>query len=213
MANDFLDDTDATEEDWSSFKSGPEAGDLKVLNDLIEQAAKVKEGIKKMEDRTNNGKALLRNYVENEIPEMMSRCGFKVGDFITYGGVKVELKSDTYCNVPSISAINDEKDDNRREELKARRETGLAILEEKAPTLIKRKYEITVDRSRPDQAECVKNLLTEMEDPPEWSEGLSVHSATLGKWIKELKSAGQAFTEEENWAFGIFPRKIVKITK
>lgn len=211
MTNDFLDDT--TEEDWSAFKQGPETGDLRVLNDLIEKAAKVKAGIKTLEDRTSNGKALLRNYVENEIPEMMSRCGFNVGDTVSYGGVKVELKSDTYCNVPSISAINDEKDDSRREELKARRETGLAILEEKAPTLIKRKYEITVDRDRPDQAECVKNLLTEMDDPPEWNEGLSVHPQTLAKWVKEVKSTGQAFTEEENWAFGIFPRKIAKITK
>ena len=210
--NDFLDDS-PDGEDWSQFKPEPEVGDLKILNDLVKRAAEVKEGIKKLETRTETGKTLFKNLMETEIPEMMSRCGFQVGDTVSYGEVKVELKSDTYCNVPSLSAIADEKDDKRREELSARRETGLAILEEKAPSLIKRKFEISLDREDVNKARCVKQMLTDMEDPPEWSEGLSVHPATLSKWVKEVKATGQAFTDEEQWAFGIFPRKVAKITK
>src|SRR5690606_39861378 len=109
--------------------------------------------------------------------------------------------------------IENEKDEDRRNELTARRTKGLEILEEKAPTLVKRKYEIVIDRERLDQVESVRNMLEEMTDPPEWNEGKSVHSATLGKWIKEVKASGHAFTPEEEWAFGIFPKDVAKITK
>lgn len=212
MTNDFLDD-ESESNDWSEFAVQPEVGDLKILNDLVKRAAEIQAGIKKLETRTEHGKSLFKDLMENQIPQKMANCGFQVGDTVSYGGVKVELKSDTYANVPSISAINDEKDEKRREELIARRETGLEILEEKAPTLIKRKFEINIDREKVDQAQSVKNLLKKMPDPPEWTEGLSVHPATLSKWVKEVKETGHAFTEEENWAFGIFPRKVAKITK
>lgn len=213
MANDLFDLEDQSDDDFGEFAPKPEVGDLKVLNEMIERVAEIQRGIKKLETRTAEGKALFKSLVETEIPQKMQACGFKEGDCISYAGIKVQLKADTYCNVPSISAINEEKDEKKRDELVARRAAGLAILEEKAPTLIKRKYEIVVDRERPDQAECVKNLLESMEDAPEWTEGLSVHPATLGKWVKEVKATGQTFTEEEEWAFGIFPKKVAKITK
>lgn len=211
MSNDFLDDD--SPEDWSEFKVEPEQGDLKVLNDLIKKAGEVQVEAKSFETGANQKKAELKNILEVEIPQKMQSCGYQVGDFISFGGTKIELRSDTYANVPSLSAISDEKDDNRRQELLARREAGLAILEDKAPTLIKRKYEISIDRENVSQAQSVKTLLKTMEDPPEWTEGLSVHPATLSKWVKEVKSTGTAFTSEEEWAFGIFPRKVAKITK
>jgi hypothetical protein len=213
MANDFLDDTDSTEEDWGSFKEETAVGDLRILNALVARAAEIKAGIKKMEDRTNHGKSLYKDLMETQIPEKMISCGYQVGDSFNHAGVKVELKSDVYCNIPSISAINDEKDDAKREELIERRRVGLAFLEEEAPTLIKRKYEINIDRNNLYQAQCVKDLLSEMEDPPEWSEGLSVHPQTLSKWVKEITSTGRAFKPEIDWALGRFPRKVAKITK
>lgn len=214
MSNDLFDlDDEQAEDDFSSFETAPEVGDLKILNDMIKRAAEVQAGIKKLETRTEEGKALFKSIMEVELPQKMAACGFQVGDSVAYGGIKVELKSDTYANVPSISAINDERDENKREVLIARREAGLSILEEKAPTLIKRKFDISIDKDRLDQVECVKNLLTEMEDPPDWCEGKTVHPATLGKWIKEVEASGKAFTEEEDWAFGRFKRKIAKIIK
>lgn len=211
--NDLFDLEDQSDDDYGDFTPKPEVGDLKILNEMIERVAAVQQGVKKLETRTAEGKALLKSLTEVEIPQKMQACGFKEGDCISYAGIKIELKIDTYCNVPSISAINDEKDENKRAELIARRDAGLEILEEMAPTLIKRKYEIVVDRERPDQAELVKDLLENMEDAPEWTEGLSVHPATLSKWVKERKSTGKTFSERAEWAFGIFPRKIAKITK
>lgn len=213
MANDLFDLEDQSDEDFSQFAPKAEVGDLKVLNEMIERVAKVQRGVKKLESRTEEGKALLKSLIEVELPQKLQACGFNVGDGYSHAGIKVELKSDVYCNVPSISAINGERDEKKREELIARREAGLAYLEQEAPTLIKRKYDITIDRTRPEQAQSVRQLLTEMEDPPEWNEGLSVHPATLGKWVKEVKATGKAFPERVEWAFGIFPRKIAKITK
>ncbi len=213
MANDFLDDTSSTEEDWGSFHEPTAVGDLKIINDMIKRAAELKAGLKKMEDRTAHGKSLLKDLLETQLPEKLLSCGYNVGDKISHAGVSIELKSDTYCNVPSISAIMDEKDDAKREELSARRDAGLAILEEKAPTLIKRKFEITVDKGDVDQAYKVRHLIETMPNPPEFTEGLSVHPQTLAKWVKEVKATGHAFSPEEEWAFGIFPRKVAKITK
>jgi len=213
MGNDFLEDDSTTEENWDEFKVEPEVGDLKILNDLVKRAAEIKAGITKLETRTEQGKSLFKDLMEVQIPQKMERCGFAVGDTVSYGGIKVELKSDTYANVPSISAINDEKDEKKRQELIDRRAAGLAILEEMAPTLIKRKFDIAIDREQPEQAQLVKNLLEEMEDPPEWTEGLNVHPATLSKWVREKKSTAYAFTPHQEWAFGLFPKKVAKITK
>lgn len=213
MSNDFLEDDSPVEENWDEFKVEPEVGLAKVLNEKVKLAAEVKAGIAQLENRTEKGKAMLKDLLEVQIPQLMERSGMQVGDAISYGGIKVELKSDTYANVPSISAINDEKDEKKKKELSERRAAGLAILEEMAPTLIKRKYEITVDRENVTQAQSVKNLLEEMEDPPEWTEGLNVHPATLSKWVREKKSTAYAFTPHQEWAFGLFPKKVAKITK
>lgn len=213
MNDSFLEDDSPTEENWDEFKPEPELGLAKVLNEKVKQAAEIKAGIAKLESRTEQGKSLLKDLLEVQIPQLMERSGMQVGDAISYSGIKVELKSDTYANVPSISAINDEKDEKKRQELIDRRAAGLAILEEMAPTLIKRKFDITIDREQPEQAQLVKNLLEEMENPPEWTEGLNVHPATLSKWVREKKSTAYAFTPHQEWAFGLFPKKVAKITK
>lgn len=207
--------TDFTEdsEDWSEFKPSPETGDLKVLNEHIQKATEIQDGLKKLDARAANGKQMLKDLLEQQIPELMSRCGFQAGDGISFGGVTVTVKSDSFANVPSISAIEDEKDDDRRAQLLDRRHKGLAILEDKAPALIKRKFEIQFEKDDVEEARAFEDMLDSCPDMPPVVKGLSVHPATLTKWINEVKETGYNFTDEEVYAFGIYPRRVAKIKK
>lgn len=205
--------TDFDNEEWSEFRPEPEVGDVKVLNDHIKRAAEIQEGLKKLDDRSSKGKAMLKDLLEVQIPDLMARCGFGKKDGVLIGGVKVTVQEDSYGNVPSVSAIADEKDDARRALLVDRRVKGLAILKDKAPNLIKHKYEISFDREDVEGVQAFQAKLDEMEDPPEVIEGMSVDPRTLTKWINETKEDGYNFTDEEVYAFGIYPRRIAKIKK
>ncbi len=207
----FNEENEENEENWDDFKPEETSKDIRQLSELVQTAFKIQQVIKESTEEQVRLKGQLKDLIEEAIPAKMQACG--VQEFKTFSGLHIEIKSDVYANVPSISAISDERDEKKREELIARREAGLSILEEKAPTLIKRKIEIVIDKDRLDQVESVKTMLDDMEDPPDWTEGKSVHPQTLSKWIKEVKATGQAFSQEEEWAFGIFPRKVAKITK
>jgi hypothetical protein len=198
-------------QDFAEFKPQPEVGDLKRLNEAIKHADEVQTGIKKLTDHAKRGEKKLKGLIEEEIPQMMLACGYKPGDSITYGGITVKLEKKSYGNVPSASAINDEKDPDRRSELVARRNKGLEILDSIAPSLIKRKYEISLDREEVDQARSLKETLE--ESGVEFVEGLSVHPSTLSKWIEEKLKDGYVFSEEEDYAFGRFSSNKVKISR
>lgn len=200
-------------EDWSEFKPQPETGDLKVLNDHIKQADEIQLGLKKLNDRCEVGKAKLKDLLEKQIPELMARCGFSEGDSVSYGGVTVTVKQDTYSNVPSLSSIEAEKDDARRAELMDRRVKGLAILEEKAPSIVKRKFEIEFEKEDVEKAKEFAEMLDSMENPPQYMNSLSVHPQTLTRWVNEKKKEGYNFTPEEEYAFGLFPRRVAKIKR
>jgi hypothetical protein len=200
-------------QDWGDFSPQPSHGDLKTLHDLIQRAGEVQAGITKLETRTDAGKKLLKNILETEIPELMAKSGFKPGDQLTYGGITVKLEKSVYANVPAKSSIEKERDDEQRAELIARRNKAFEILEEKAPSLIKRKYEISFERDAEAEAKEFEAKLKTMENAPDFSTELSVHPQTLAKWLKEYTSDGTALTEEQAWAFGKHTREVAKISK
>src|SRR5688572_16772723 len=115
-ANDLLDD-----EDFTEFATTPEVGDLKRLTDMVKRAAEIQEGLDKIELRKKKGNELLRQLLEEEIPQAMQECGFGIDDSITAGGFTVVVKKEAYANVPAVSSIEKERDPDRREELEARR--------------------------------------------------------------------------------------------
>lgn len=199
--------------DFSEFAPSPTTGDMKVLSELVQRAAEIKEGLKKLEDRSKIGEDLLKDLLEVQIPELLQNSGMKPGDKVSFGGITVELKSDVYCNIPAMSSIDKERDPDRRRELSDRRNKGLAYIEREAPSLIKRKYEIELDRDSQDAALLLESKIAEMENPPEFTQGRTVHPQTLAKWIKEKQDQGHEFSEEIKEVLGYFPRRVAKITK
>jgi hypothetical protein len=206
-------DIDDTIEDWGDHAVQPSTGDLKVINDLILRAAEIQAGLAKLEKRTGDGKKLLKNILEVELPEVLAKNGFKPGDQFTYGGITVRLEKDVHANVPAKSSIEKERDDERRSELIARRDAALEILEEIAPALIKRKYEVSFERDAEEEAKAFEQKLKAMENAPDFTTERTVHPATLSKFIKELTSDGTALTDRQEWAFGRHTREVAKISK
>ncbi len=197
--------------DFSAYAPVAEVGDIKILTDMVKRAGEIQAGLKKLDDRSKVGKNLLKNLLEEEIPATMARCGFGKDDSLTAAGFTITIQDAVYCNVPSVSAINDERDADRRAELIDRREKGLYILEQKASALIKRKFDIEFGKDEAEEAAEFGAALADMVDESRVTKGLSVHPQTLSKWIKELIAEGYALTEEEKYAFGYFPKKVAKI--
>ncbi len=197
--------------DFSVYAPAPDVGDLKILNDMVKRAGEIQAGLKKLDDRSKVGKNLLKNLLEEELPAFMQRCGLGKDDSITAGGFTVTIKDDVFCNVPSVSAINDERDADKRAILVDRREKGLYLIEQEAPALIKRKYEVEFGKDEREEALEFEETIAELVDESRITKGMSVHAQTLGKWFKEKLADGWAPSDEWKYAVEYFPKKVAKI--
>lgn len=217
--NDLIQDHEE-QEDFSSFTPTPSTGDLLTLNQLVVRAGEIQVGLKKLEERTKTGENLLKDLLENQIPELMKQSGMAVGDFIQVGGFKVELKENDYAGIPALSTIEKERDPERREQLEERRERAFRLIEQKAPSLIKRSFEITFDREQTetsrefyDMVSDFRNVCVEAGEKMDVNEGKTVHPRTLAKWVAEYQKEGHNLTVDELDTLGVYTRKVAKITK
>lgn len=202
--------------DWTAFQASPETGDLKVLNELVVRAGEIQVGLAKLAKRTKDGEALLKDLLENQIPERMKRSGMAIGDSISVGGFTVEYKEQDHAGIPALSTIEKERDPDRRAELEERREKALAFIDREAPSLIKRSVGVSFSREQEADArkfqDFVDSFKTEDEKPIEVVKGMTVHYKTLANWIKEKQSEGHNFTLDELDTLGHYTRKVAKIT-
>jgi hypothetical protein len=199
------------EADYSEFAPSPDGGDMKALADLVKMAGETQTQIKAYEGQVKEQKALLKNLLEDRIPDLCKSCGNI--ESITLCGFTVELKSQAFAGIPSPSSIEREKDEDVRAELIERRNKALALLEEKAPALLKRSYEIEFDRDEMSDAERFEEQLQTLENPPTFVKGLTVHPKTLAKWAKELEAEGTHLSKEDRDILGILTRTVAKISQ
>ncbi len=206
-----MSDTEEDIVDFSAYAPVAEVGDIKILTDMVKRAGEIQAGLKKLDDRSKIGKNQLKSLLEEEIPAKMASCGFGKDDSITAGGFTVTIKDDVYCNVPSVSSINDERDADKRAILVDRRDKGLYLIEQEAPALIKRKYEVEFGKDEREEALEFEETIADLVDESRVTKGMSVHAQTLGKWFKEKLADGWCPTEEWKYAVGYFPKKVAKI--
>lgn len=193
----------------------PQTGDLLRLSNLVQEAGTLDDEIKALEKRVKDKKELRRQLLEVVIPELMQECGGDEGGFtkLQLGAFTVELKKQTFAGIPSPSSIAKERDEDVRDEMIARRQAALALLEEKAPALLKRSYEIEFDRDSEEEADAFEAQLEELENAPQFVKGLSVHPATLAKWVNECDLEGKNITADERKILGVMSRNVAKITR
>lgn len=199
--------------DWTAFQASPETGDLKVLNELVVRAGEIQVGLAKLAKRTKDGEALLKDLLENQIPERMKRSGMAIGDSISVGGFTVEYKENEYAGIPALSTIDKERDPDRRQELEERRQKAFRLLNEKAPALIKRTYEFDFERDSALAESFEEHLRTwNNADDAQYVKGETVHPKTLAKWVSEHLKEGNNLSVDELDALGVYTRKVAKIT-
>jgi hypothetical protein len=198
-----------TDFDYGDFKASPEVGDLKVLSEMAQRAHDVQEGLKKLSTRTETGKQILKDLLEYQIPETMARLG--VEKFSTTNGLTISIKVDDYASIPSLSAVEGERDPDVRDRLLDRRNSALTLVAQKAPTLIKRSYEIDFDRDDAERALDLEAKLRQGGVP--FIKGETVHPKTLAKWVKDCKLEGIHLSQEELETLGVFTKKVAKISK
>lgn len=193
----------------------PQTGDLLRLSNLVQEAGALDDDIKDLERKVKNKKELRRQLLEVVIPDLMQEMGGEGADLskLQLGAFTVELKKQTFAGIPSPSSIAKERDEDVRDEMIMRRSAALALLEEKAPALLKRSYEIEFDRDSEDEAEEFETQLKRLENPPEFIRGLTIHPATLAKWINECDLEGKNITAEERKILGVMSRNVAKISR
>jgi hypothetical protein len=195
----------------SEFAPTPDTGEMARLTALVQEAGSADEEIKTLEKRIKEKKELRRQLLDVVIPELMTELGGLTA--IEVAGYKIEVKPQVFAGIPALSTIEKEKDEDVKYEMLARREKALDLLEELAPTLIKRRYEVEFDRDEQEAAERFEQELAGMENPPEFLAGRSVHPSTLVKWIKEKQESGDDLSAEHRKVFGADSRNVAKITR
>lgn len=194
------------------FSPEPEEATLRELDQLVKRAGELKFEISDTELSQKARKNELQNICEKRIPEIMQNMG---GGFTsgTFSGFKVELKPVTYAGIPSESAIDKEKDENVKADMQERREKALLLLDEKAPHLLKRSFDIEFDRDSTEEAEAFEKKLQAMPDAPRYNKTMNVHPRTLAKWVDDVTANDKALTAEQKQILGASSKIIAKITK
>lgn len=194
----------------TEFAPTPETGDLKTISDLVKRAEEIKEGLRKLDARRELGEALLKDILEEQLPSLMERSGLEE---CKAAGLHVKIEVKDFASVPAPSSIEKERDPERRDYLVDRRERALALLEAKAPSLIKRSYQLSFGRDEADEAALFEKEIASWADPPDLIKGLTVDPRTLSKWVKERKSEGDAFNDEEKEILGVYTKRVAKISR
>lgn len=194
--------------DLQEFLPEPTNNDVLRLSNLVKAFTALDEELAQLVDRIAVVKTSRMKLLDTEIPNLMLELGVEK---LQVAGFTVDLDNPTFAGIPSPSAIEKEKDPDAREEMIARREAAFAILEKKAPALIKRSYEIDFDRDEQDEATRFEQQLKGMPGAPKFIKGLSVHPKTLAKWVKELKAEGEHLTDAEKKVLGVASKTVARI--
>lgn len=200
---------DSNFSDYSEFIPSPLQGDFLKLSEMIQTAYKLQEALKLTQFECSRLQDEYRNLIEREIPQAMETSG--VEEFVATGGIRVKIQLDDFANIPSLSGIDKERDPDVRDRLLDRRNAALTLVAQKAPTLIKRSYEIDFDRDDAERALDLEAKLRQGGVP--FIKGETVHPKTLAKWVKDCKLEGIHLSQEELETLGVFTKKVAKISK
>lgn len=197
--------------DQDEFAPEPETGDLADIAVLVKRCADVDAELRQIKEQEEALKNERKDILETRIPEIMA----KTGGFtkLQVAGFTIEIVAQASAGIPAESTILKEKDEEKQAEMIERRDRAFAVLEKRAPHLLKRSYEIDFDRDSADASEAFEKHLEKMENAPAVIKGMSVHPKTLAKWYKDLRSEGGTLTEQEKKDLGIWSKDVAKISR
>lgn len=196
-------------EDYSALvPSTPANAAMAKLRALVEEYQKVCEFLHKYEELVERGKKREKELREELIPQVcevdcgQSMCGYP-------DGLKVEVKTDYYANIPAQSTIDKMKDPDEAARLQERLDTAMEWLEANAPTVIKRKFDITFGREDEAWAAKFERDLKQRKKPLNYQRSCTVHPQTLNALVRQLIDQDFQVPRE---TLGVYERKVAKIT-
>lgn len=194
---------------YSKHAPKPTNAAMVKLNAKVSKAAEADDDIRRLKRELETAEKQKQQLVENEIPALMAECGQTM--CITEQGLKVEIDTKKWANLPSPSAIMKEKDPERMKQLMDRRAEGLKwLIDNKHDNLIKRSFEIQFDRDEQAWAKKFKADLEKRKNKLHVTEGEDVNQNTLSALIRELAKAGKSYPAE---ALGVFDKTTAKISR
>lgn len=210
MGSDGLGERHGDREDYSEFlQDKPTNPAMAKLRERIDEYDKVCQFLEKYEELVERGKKRKKQLEEEEITQILEvDCGQSMCQFAD--GVKVEVKTDYYANIPSQTHIEKLKDADEAARLQARLDEALAWLDDNHPDVVKRKFEIMFGREDQKLADKFERDLAQRKRPLPVIRGRTVHPQTLNALVRNLIE--QNFQVPRD-LLGVHEKKVAKITR
>lgn len=198
-----------TPDAFDEFTEKPTNAAMVKLQELVDQRQHVATKLDEFKALVKRGEARLKDLDEREIPEQMDLCGQMECRLVS--GLRVKIEEDLYASIPAQGTIESCKDEDEQQRLQERRDRAYEWLEENAPDVIKRSFEIKFGRSEHDLelAAEFERELQERETPLPVLRSETVAPQTLNKLIRDRRAENLALPWE---LLGIHEKRVAKIT-
>ena len=203
-------DLDPSEFDYGDEHTPrPAHAAIAELQEMIDEAGKLSDEVGELTALLSERQNYLSDLTDKQIPNKMKLCGLK--SLTTEQGYSVEIETDLYAGIPSITAINKERDPVKREYMISRRFDAFEWLERNGhDKIITREVVVQFDKGQKDVADALVEELKNSDRPMHVTEGIDVHHSTLRALLKRLRKESADFPAE---TFGVFDKAVAKVSK
>lgn len=182
-------------------------GDLNQVIEKGNELINLKRSLADLEDKAKAVAEKIRQIETQELPEIMENCN--VDKFEFGNGYKVQVNSIIKASLPAKSAIDKEKDEERKAELEHRLNQGLKWLRENGGTeIIKNVFAVEFSKGQDNIVGDFVGRAEELKLP--YQRQQSVHPSNLSRFVKEKMQKGDNVPKE---ALGVYCGKQAVVKK
>lgn len=205
-----MDDLDPSEFDYGGDHTPkPAHAAIVELQEMIDEAGKLSDEVSKLTSQLAEKQGHLSDLTDKQIPNKMKLCGLK--SLTTEQGYSVEMETDLFASIPSITSINKERDPVKRAYMVSRRFDAFEWLEKNGhDKIITREVVVQFDKGQKEVADALVEELKNSDRPMHVTEGIDVHHSTLRALLKRLRKESADFPAE---TFGVFDKAVAKVSK
>ena len=165
----------------------PSSNEIGAVADMASRMLDLENEINRIDELLKQKKQDLTKLAEQDLPELMQELN--VRDFTLSNGSKVEVNDIVSGSVPSVSAIDRAKGDDKVT-LEIRQQQCFEWLRDnKAGDLIKSNVEVQFGRNEDDECNAFTQELRERQ--LYYKRAIGVHPSSLNSFIKERLSEGK----------------------
>lgn len=181
---------------------------VREVSALVDEVGQLEAEITKRTDELAEMTARHKQLSTQDIPEKLKKCGLV--EMTTLQGYKVTLEKQLFANIPSVTAINKERDKVKRQRLIERRFECFKWLEEHGhDNVISREVIVKFGKDQEENSHSLAERLRG-EEGYHVSESMDVHHSTLRSLLKQYREDSEPIPEE---LFGVYEPSVAKVSK